>query len=125
MDSFKARSWKISEPSVKASLPQLPDMPLPQIAMTLLSNRGIIQPEEIKEFLYPEYPRHLLDPFLFKDMKKVVERIFFAIKEKQAIVVYGDYDADGVCSASLLTTVLLALGANIAEVYMPHHEKEG
>lgn len=123
MDSFKSKSWRVMEPAAKTF--STPDLPLPQLAATLLYNRGIVEPMAVKEFLYPEYPRHLSDPFLFKDMKRVVARIFEAIAQKQAIVVYGDYDADGVCSAALLTTTLQALGGHIVEVYMPHREKEG
>jgi len=123
MDSSKYKLWQVAKSAAKTFV--VPDVPLPQLAATLLNNRGIVEPMAVKEFLYPEYPFHLSDPFLFKDMKRVVARIFQAIAQKQAIVVYGDYDADGVCSAALLTTTLQALGGNIVEVYMPHREKEG
>lgn len=115
--------WRIVEPEAKTTVVE--KTPLPNLTATLLSNRGILTPEAIEEFLYPDYRLHSHDPFLFKDMRKVTQRIFQAIDTGQPIVIYADYDADGVCSAALLTTALHAFGANIIEVYMPHREKEG
>jgi single-stranded-DNA-specific exonuclease len=98
---------------------------LPRLAARLLSNRGIVAANEVMEFLAPDYRAHLHDPLLFRDMERVVARFSRAIAERQAIVVYGDYDADGVCSAAVLTTTLQLLGANVVEVYLPHREREG
>lgn len=125
MAVFKSNSpktWRLAEAAKTAVLPETP---LPNLAAILLGKRGITTAEAIEEFLYPDYRLHLHDPFLFKDMLKVTERIFQAIKTNESIVIYADYDADGVCSAALLTSTIRALGGNIAEVYMPHREKEG
>ncbi|MCB9802692.1 single-stranded-DNA-specific exonuclease RecJ [Candidatus Nomurabacteria bacterium] len=97
---------------------------LDPIIVQLLANRGLKTQEEIDEFLYPDYSRDIHDPFLFKDMKKACQRLFEAIKEQEQITVFGDYDADGVSSATILSTILEKLGAKV-DVYLPHREKEG
>jgi single-stranded-DNA-specific exonuclease len=94
------------------------------IVLQLLWNRGIKTQEQIDEFLYPDYSQDLHDPFLFLEMERAVERIFKAIKGKEKIVVHGDYDVDGVCSALILVSLLQVFGADV-DVYLPHRELEG
>ena len=94
------------------------------IVLQLLYNRGFRNQQEIDEFLNPDYGQDIHDPYLFKDMKKVVERIFQAIENKEKIVVHGDYDADGVCATVILFSALKSLDANV-EVYIPHRVTEG
>lgn len=97
---------------------------LDQIVAQLLYNRGLTTQEEIDEFLQPDYSQDIHDPYLFKDMKKACDRIYKAIDKGELITIYGDYDADGVCSSVILKTALESLGAKV-EVYLPHREKEG
>lgn len=94
------------------------------IVVQLLYNRGLDSQIKIDEFLYPDYSRDVYDPYLFRDMAKACARIDSAIENKEKITVYGDYDADGVCSSVILETVLKKVGA-IVEVYLPHREKDG
>lgn len=94
-----------------------------QITLQLLYNRNLKTQNQIDEFLYPDYA-NLHDPFLFIDMQKSVERILKAVEAKEKIVVYGDYDADGVTSSVILTETLKALGAEV-DVYIPYRETEG
>src|SRR3989338_6700569 len=101
------------------------ETPLSPLTATLLANRGFFDAEAIQQFLFPEYERDTHDPFLFKDMGKVVERIFLAIEKREKLALFGDYDADGVCSSVVLSATLKALGGNIVDVYLPHREKEG
>lgn len=95
------------------------------IVSVLLRDRGIDEPEELRAFLYPDYEMDTHDPFLYKDMSKAVSRIEFAISQQEPIVIFGDYDADGVTSSTVLFKTLTKLGANILRVYIPHREKEG
>ncbi len=97
----------------------------PPLLASLLFSRGKITQEEIDMFLFPDYARDIHDPFLFRDMERAVERIFHAIEKNEKIIVHGDYDSDGVCSSSLLMTVLEALGSKNHEIFLPHREKEG
>ena len=95
-----------------------------QIILQLLFNRGLDNQEKIDEFLNPDYGQDIHDPFLFREMHKAVDRILKAIKKKEKIVVYGDYDADGVCATVLLSEVLKELGTK-PEIYIPYRETEG
>ena len=91
---------------------------------SILLQRGIDTKEAAKVFLHPEKNQPFYDPFLMKDMEKGVNRIIKAIKSKEKIVVYGDYDVDGITATSLLTSTLNKLGAN-ADFYIPDRQLEG
>lgn len=91
----------------------------------LLYNRGIVTKDEADAFLSPDYNTHLHDPFLFPDMEKAVERILRAIKEKEHIVVYTDYDCDGIPGGVLLHDFLTEIGVSHFENYIPHRHHEG
>ncbi len=91
----------------------------------ILHNRGITDQKEIEAFLSPDYSSDQHDPFLFRDMKKVVDRIIQARDESESILVYGDYDADGVCSSVLLYTALKDAGVEKVRIYLPHRDTEG
>ena len=67
----------------------------------LLANRGITDPGEARAFLRPSLDT-LADPFLLPDMERAVERVQRAIKDKEPIVVHGDYDVDGLTGTALL-----------------------
>lgn len=90
----------------------------------LLANRGIVTPEEQKNFLFPDYARDVHDPFAFRQMEKVVERIRVAKEKQEKVFIFGDYDADGVTSSAILREVLLLLGADV-DVYIPDKKTEG
>ena len=85
-------------------------------------NRGITTREDALRFVGDGDA--LADPFLMNGMSVAVERIRRAIREGEAIAVYGDFDADGVCSTALLTNALKVLGAK-ALPYIPHRVNEG
>jgi single-stranded-DNA-specific exonuclease len=94
----------------------------PLLAQCLL-NRGFSEPVAIGRFLEPRL-KHLADPFLLPDMEAAVSRLFHARERGEPLVVFGDYDVDGVTSTALLLEVLGALGWN-AGSYLPHRMEEG
>ncbi len=94
----------------------------PAIA-TLLLQRGIETFDQAKKFFRPQL-NDLYDPFLMKDMDKAVERIKYAISNKQRFLVYGDYDVDGTTSVSIVYSFFRKLTPNI-EYYIPDRYKEG
>ncbi|MEA2060740.1 MAG: single-stranded-DNA-specific exonuclease RecJ [Thermodesulfobacteriota bacterium] len=94
-----------------------------RITATLLVNRGINTPEQAYAFLFPSLD-HLSDPFSIKDMEKAASRIITAIENREKILVFGDFDADGVTATSLLNEFLSLADADITW-YIPHRTKEG
>ncbi len=89
----------------------------------LLWNRGFKSSEEAAQFLDPKL-KSLRDPFLLPNMGAAIERIVAAISRRERIVLYGDYDVDGVTSITLLTRVLRAYGATV-ECFLPSRIEEG
>ena len=87
----------------------------------ILWHRGLKTVAEAETFLHPEQqPFH--DPLLMKDMDQAVARIRRAIEQEEKIIVYGDYDVDGMTATSLLLHNLRALGAQ-ADFYIPERQK--
>lgn len=96
---------------------------VPPIISRILLNRGIDTLEKAKLFFRGKM-QNLYDPFLLTDMEKAVERIIEAIHQKEKILIYGDYDVDGITSVSMLYLLLRQLGANV-HFYIPHRVQEG
>jgi len=116
------KKWVLQKPVDSSFQKKFPEVP--NLILQLLYNRGLKTQAQIDEFLNPDYGQDILDPFLFTDMAKAVERIYKAVVNKEKIAIHGDYDADGVCSSVLLSKVLQQLKANFI-VYIPHRQKEG
>lgn len=97
----------------------------PPLILQLLYNRGLTTQNEIDEFFSPDYKNDIHDPFLLNGMEKAVERTYQSIKQNEKILVYGDYDADGVTSSVLLIKTLKFIGVEDVEIYIPDRAKEG
>ena len=93
------------------------------VVAKILINRGFDNEIDIKKFMRASTD-DLYDPFLMKDMAKSIELIKFAIENNKKIVVYGDYDADGVTSTVIMYKALKHCGADVA-YYVPDREHEG
>ena len=96
-----------------------------ELTIRLAYNRGLRNENEIRSFINPDYDKDVYDPFLLKDMDKAVSRILKAIEKKEKIAVFGDYDADGVCSSTILAIFFKAIGYENFFVYNPDRYKEG
>lgn len=96
---------------------------LPEILAPILYTRGIQTKEALHDFLYPDLAS-LHDPFLLYDMERVIERIQQALMEEEAILIYGDYDADGITSTTVLKEALELLGAQVS-TYLPNRFTDG
>lgn len=93
------------------------------LVASLLVNRGLTDPEEAKAFLFTE-KQEFHDPFLFAGMERAVERIRTAIERGEPILIFGDYDCDGVTSTTIMMKVLTELGAQV-DFYIPNRFTEG
>ena len=91
----------------------------------LLFYRNIKTPQEKEDFLNPNYEKHIHDPFLLKDAKKAAERIIKAIEENESIVIYSDYDADGIPAGVLFHDFFKKINFKNFINYIPHRHDEG
>jgi single-stranded-DNA-specific exonuclease len=99
------------------------DLQLPELAVNLLLRRGYSTADDIRAFLDPS-PARLRKPDLLPDIAKATERVIAAINDHERILIYGDYDVDGVTGTVLLVSTLSRLGADVI-YYLPHREAEG
>lgn len=95
---------------------------IPEIVLDIMKKRGI-RDEDIGEYLSPK-PQKAYDPFLMRGMKEGVDRIFRAVDNNEKIVIYGDYDTDGVTSTALLMRALGSYTSNLS-YYIPSRMNEG
>lgn len=97
----------------------------PPLVQTLLKNRGIATHEEAERFLAPDYERDTHDPFLLYGMERAVVRIMRAIKKGERIVIFSDYDCDGIPGAVILHDFFKKIGYENFQNYIPHRHDEG
>ena len=96
---------------------------LNSLLATILVNRGIDSKEKIRQFLEPTR-QDFYNPFLMKDMEIAVERIVKAIENQEKVIIYGDYDVDGITSTVVLKKFLKDLGLEVS-YYIPNRLNEG
>ena len=94
-----------------------------KLLATILYNRNIIEDDDIKTFLNPTR-KDFHDPYLMPDMKKAIDRIEEAIKDKEKVIIYGDYDVDGITSITVLKKFLSERGLEV-DSYIPNRLDEG
>jgi single-stranded-DNA-specific exonuclease len=99
------------------------ELELPELAVDLLLRRGHSNAEDIRAFLDPS-PARLRKPDLLPDIIPATDRIIAAINRNERILIYGDYDVDGVTGTVLLVSALSRIGADVI-YYLPHREAEG
>jgi len=116
-------SWKLHRPDEKLVRQLVRKAGLIEPMAHVLVNRGIKTETEALQFLNPAL-KHLHPPDGLPDIEVAAERIIKAIKDKERIIVYGDYDADGVTSTALLVDFLQNIGA-VVSTYQPDRMKEG
>ncbi|HCU88118.1 MAG TPA: single-stranded-DNA-specific exonuclease RecJ, partial [Verrucomicrobiales bacterium] len=115
--------WEIAEPDETAVADIVKSARVPPLLAQCLLNRGFTEPNAVDVFLHPKLAR-LSDPFLLPNMQAGVERLFKARDAGERVVIFGDYDVDGVTSCTILNESLGALGWQTA-TYLPHRMDEG
>ncbi len=121
-ENNKQKIWQVKEPADKHFIQKHPTFN--RVILQLLYNREIKEKKDIRRFLEPDYKNDLFDPFLFANMNEAVDLIIKHIKAQNKIVVYGDYDADGITASALLVKALSILHARV-DVYIPYRVEEG
>ncbi len=97
---------------------------LSALSASFLIKKGFTTIGQIEEYLFPK-AEYLHNPLFFKDMQKAVDRIRSAVSTDQKIVIYGDYDCDGVCASAILYKALRSSGAKKVECYLPDRFSDG
>lgn len=115
--------WKTCEPNQRLQKLLSEEIGVSPVVAQLLVNRGIRTAAEAQDFLFGKLSS-CPDPFVMKDMAKAVERIKAAVVKKEKILIYGDYDVDGVTSTAMLAQVFKELGADY-ETFIPNRLEEG
>ncbi len=102
---------------------QIPNSKFSPLLAQLLWNRGFRDTESIEKFFDFNYERDTHDPFLLKNMDRAVERVMSAIAKKEKIIVFADYDADGICGSVVLYDFFKEVGADF-ETFIPDRFRE-
>ena len=97
----------------------------PEFLRDLLYQRGVDTKEKAQMFLNPSYDNHTHDPFLIAGMEKAVERILRGVKENEHIVIWSDYDHDGIPGGVILYDFFKKIGYSNFENYIPNRHTEG
>ena len=122
-DSTMKCHWCVApaQPALTGSLAK--ELSISPLLAQCLLNRGLCESEPILRFLEPRL-KQLADPFLLPNMEAAVVRLFHARERGERLVIFGDYDVDGVTATALLTEVFRALGWKV-DFYLPHRMDEG
>ncbi len=115
--------WHIPKEDKKLQSELSKDLNISPILAQLLINRGIKESSSAQRFLKVDF-KDLRDPYIFSDMEKAVDRILKAISYDERILIYGDYDVDGITSIALLFSVLQEFTSNLY-YYIPNRFQEG
>lgn len=118
------KQWILAqEPPLEQVAKLAAETDTPLFIAKMLIQREVCTSADVKNFLHPEIT-DLTDPGIFPDMDRAVQRVLTAVRNKEHIMIHGDYDVDGVTSTSLLYLALRKLGAN-ASYYIPNRLDNG
>ncbi len=116
------KKWTIKEENIDRALEISNKFNLNLLTSKILSHKNL-KDNEIEKFLNPTR-NDFYDPFLMPDMDKAIDRIIKAVKDKEKIIIYGDYDADGITSTTILKRFFRDRGINV-DSYIPNRLDEG
>lgn len=120
---MKIKKWLTATPDLETARSLSTACGFSPLAAAVLCARGVDTKEKAETFLATDL-EHLYDPMLLKDMDLAVQAIKDAIQKKEKIIVFGDYDVDGITSTCVLLRYLRSKGAN-ADYYIPNRLSEG
>ncbi len=117
------KQWILREPIPEEINKELEQYP--ELVRHLLFYRGVKTKEGAEKFLNPDYEKDLYDSFAILNMDKAVERILQAVKNNEKIVIFGDYDADGVCSCAIFHDFFKKIGFDNFHIHIPDRHLDG
>ena len=115
--------WVLATPPPECTEALRREQGISSLVAACLVNRGIVTTEAADAFLDPRL-RSLSDPMILPDIRLAIDRLFLARERNEPLVIFGDYDVDGVTSTAILTEVFTALGWQCSQ-YLPHRRDEG
>jgi single-stranded-DNA-specific exonuclease len=116
--------WKLAGVDYQAALELAITYNLSLPIAQIVLSRGFTTKEAIESYLFTSYEKEVANPALLKDAQKTVDRIMYAIKHKEKILIAGDYDVDGITSSALMMICLTPLGADV-NFFLPHRVHDG
>ncbi len=114
------KRWRVKPPCPSDHSARFPH--LHRLLVQILYNRGVTDPADVDAYLNGRV--RFDDPFRLRGMPEAVDRIRTAVRDREPIAIYGDFDADGVTATALLVETLKAFGARVSP-YIPHRVDEG
>jgi single-stranded-DNA-specific exonuclease len=111
--SVLGKKWKINNND--------PDL---SVKDKILKIKGLTDPDDLASFLKPDFKKDFNDPYLLKGMDRAVKRVYEAVQNHERIIVYGDYDVDGISAAAIMVITLQHLGASVS-YRLPHRLEDG
>ncbi len=118
------KKWEICECNQELVKKVEAENHLSELIATILVNREVVDKKDVEIFLNPTR-NDFHDPYLMPDMKKAIDRIEIAIQKNEKIMIYGDYDVDGVTSITVLKKFLQDRGMTNVGYYIPKRLDEG
>jgi len=116
--------WDFKSVDESVALKLSHDLELPVVIAKVLVSRGIETKEAARSFLSPGIKRDLASPSLFPGVEQTVERIWQAVTKREHVVIFGDFDVDGIAAAVIMQKALSAVGAD-SSVFLPLRDREG
>ena len=117
------KSWRTAPNALEGAKGLSEESKWPLAAAAILYRRGLTTAEQVDRFVNPRLS-DLSDPGDLPDMQPAVDRIAHALRSRERITVFGDYDVDGITSAALLSRTLRAMGGQVS-TFIPHRENDG
>lgn len=120
---MRRKIWQVKKSDTQIVSTLAKALNLAETTATILVNRGLTTPLEARDFLQTSW-QDLQDPYLLPEMSVGIARIKAALENQEQILIYGDYDVDGITSTVLLVDLLTRLGGQVA-YYLPDRKEEG
>jgi single-stranded-DNA-specific exonuclease len=119
----RPKRWNLPSPDDDAADELASRLKVSRVVAQILLNRGIVEPADCEAFLRPSL-KCLHDPATIPGLPRAAERIAKAVRDNEKVVIYGDYDVDGITATSILWHAIRVLGGQ-ADYYVPHRIDEG
>jgi single-stranded-DNA-specific exonuclease len=120
---MRSKRWRVKPLQPERAKEMGRALGISPVTAQCLINRGVDTPDAAQRFLTHD-PSVLHDPFLMRDMDQAAQRLATAVRQKERVLIYGDYDVDGTSASAFLARLLSKLGVDVSH-FVPHREEDG